>query len=117
MLHAFCKRCSGEFVQQGLGLLEVSRGKPFGEPAIDWCQKLAGFDALSLLSPEATQAQSGAEFWHLRMLTARQGQGVLKTAFGLLQVRIRQQQQQLTLYPISSRDITTFLGVCGHRCS
>src|SRR5215470_7188191 len=110
-------RCSGEVVQQCPGLLEISRGKPFDEPAIDRCQKLAGFSALPLLLPEATQAQGSAEFWHLRVLPARQGQGVLKTAFCLLEVRTRVQQQQLTLDPIASRDITTFLGIRGQRCS
>jgi len=94
---------SGELVQQCPGLLEVNRRKPFCEPAIDWRQKLAGFCALALLLPEATQAQRGTEFWHLRLLAASHGQRLMKTALGLVCVRAREQQQQLTLDTISPR--------------
>src|ERR1051326_4196458 len=108
---------SGECVQQGPGLLEVSRRQPFCEPAIDGREKLAGFSALALLLPELTQAQRGTEFWQLGTLTARYEQRLLKTALGLQDVRLREQQQQLTLETVSPCRVKAFLGVRDHRGS
>jgi hypothetical protein len=53
-LHGRC--LPAEFSQQGFRLLQVRRGKPFCKPVIDRRQKQAGFSALALLLPEATQA-------------------------------------------------------------
>jgi len=51
---ASCASC--EFIQQRPGLLQVSGVKAFGEPAIDFCQELAGCGTLALVLPQATQA-------------------------------------------------------------
>ena len=49
-------------LQQRLSLLEVSRIKPFGEPAVDRCQEGMGFLAFALLLPEPSQAGGSTEF-------------------------------------------------------
>ena len=43
---------SGQLVLQRLGLLQVLRIKPFGEPAINLRKPLSGFLFLPLLSPQ-----------------------------------------------------------------
>jgi hypothetical protein len=44
-----------QLFQQRPGLLQVGRFEPPGEPAVDRCQKLAGFFSVALLLPQATQ--------------------------------------------------------------
>jgi hypothetical protein len=59
-----------EFLQQHLGLLEVSRVKALGEPAVDRRQQLVGCCALALALPQPAQAQRRAQLQGLRLLTA-----------------------------------------------
>ena len=47
---------SPELVQQGLGLLEIRRVKPFGEPAVDIPKYLLRFLKLPLALPESSEA-------------------------------------------------------------
>jgi len=57
----FCLALSFQLCQQRFGLLEVCRIESLREPAIDFCQQLAGFGALALALPEATQAGGSTE--------------------------------------------------------
>ena len=52
---------SPKFLQERLGFLEVGGVKALGEPAVDRRQQLAGFGALALALPQASQAGGGAE--------------------------------------------------------
>ena len=47
-------------IQQCLRLLQISRVKALGEPAVDGCQQRVGFGALALLLPQARQAGGGS---------------------------------------------------------
>ena len=44
---------SRQRVEERLGVLQVSRVKPLGEPAIDRCEQVIGLSALALLRPQA----------------------------------------------------------------
>src|SRR5262245_38593046 len=55
-----------QFFQQRLGLLKISRVKPFGEPLVDLRQQLPGFCSPALLLPQASEARGGTEFERLR---------------------------------------------------
>jgi hypothetical protein len=47
----------GQFLQQLLGVLQVSRIKALREPAVDRCQEIVGGFLPALLLPQATEAQ------------------------------------------------------------
>src|SRR5262249_13928215 len=47
---------SGEYVEEGLGLLEVDGVKTFGEPVIDRGEQHAGLSALALVLPQPCEA-------------------------------------------------------------
>src|SRR5262245_749608 len=72
---------SRQRIEQCAGLLEVGGIKPFGEPAIDLGQELAGCGALALLLPQASQAHGGAQFPRPGLLAAGYGEGLLKAGF------------------------------------
>ena len=46
----------GQLVEQNLGLFQVERVKPFGEPAVDRSEKLASLVPLALVAPEPRRA-------------------------------------------------------------
>jgi len=50
-----------ERIEQRLGLLEVHRVKPLGEPAVERCQELSGPIPLALLLPQATEAHGSPQ--------------------------------------------------------
>jgi len=41
---------SPKLIKQRLGLFQIGRVKAFGEPAVDWREKVAGFDAAALVA-------------------------------------------------------------------
>jgi hypothetical protein len=43
---------SCQFVQQRLSLFQIERVEAFGEPAVDWSEKIAGLVPLALIAPE-----------------------------------------------------------------
>jgi hypothetical protein len=45
-----------QFIEQGLGLLQVQRFKAFGEPAVDRIEKVSGFIPLPSIAPRWTSA-------------------------------------------------------------
>jgi hypothetical protein len=55
-------RCSRlKLIEQRLGLDQVRRVEAFGEPAIDWGEKIVGLGGSSLVAPESGEAGAGAE--------------------------------------------------------
>ena len=46
----------GQLVEQNLGLFQVERVKPFGNPAVDRSEKLASLVPLALVAPEPRRA-------------------------------------------------------------
>ena len=54
-----------------LGLLQIERIEPFGEPAVDRCEKLAGLIPLALIAPEARHAHRRAQLPGLCLLLVR----------------------------------------------
>jgi len=48
---------SRQLVEQRPGVLEDRRVKAFGEPAVDWCEKITGFASLTHVAPEAGEAR------------------------------------------------------------
>src|SRR5262249_42117900 len=79
-----CGACTlRECLQQRLGLLEVSRVKTLGEPAVDRRQERAGFSALALLLPQAAQAGRSPEFQRLCLLAAGDVESLAEAGFRL----------------------------------
>ena len=58
-----CLPFSRQFIQQHLGLFEVRRVKPFGEPAVDLCQHLSCFFLLTPLPPQSAQTHCRFAFF------------------------------------------------------
>ena len=48
---------SRQLVEQRLGVLQDRRVEAFGEPAVDWCEKITGFGSLTLVAPETGEAR------------------------------------------------------------
>src|SRR5216684_1638854 len=67
-----------ELLQQRLRLLQDRRVEAFLEPAVDWREEVASLGALALVSPEAGEARSRAQFPELGALVACDIQRVAK---------------------------------------
>jgi hypothetical protein len=52
---------SRQLVKERFGVLQDRRVETFGEPAVDGGEKIAGFAALALVTPEAGEARGGAQ--------------------------------------------------------
>ena len=65
-----------------LGLLQVFRVKPFGEPVVDLGQHLASFVLLALLLPQSARLVTARSSQRLRLLAAGNFDGFLKARFG-----------------------------------
>ena len=74
-------------IEHCFGLLKIGGVKPFGEPAIDLGQHLAGFRALALLLPQPAQAQRCSQLPRLGLLAAGHGEGLVEADFRLGCVR------------------------------
>src|ERR1700730_13937382 len=57
-----------QLVEQGLGLLQVKRDEALGEPVVDRGEEITSFGALALITPEAGEADGGAQLPRLRLL-------------------------------------------------
>jgi len=57
-------------IEQRRGALEIGRIEAFGEPFINWREKVAGFNVLALVTPEAGKARRSSEFEHFGILAA-----------------------------------------------
>src|SRR5437660_1754637 len=60
-------RYIAQFFKQRLGLLEVERVEPLGEPAVDRRQKLVRLGGLALVPPQPGEAGGGAQLPRLRL--------------------------------------------------
>jgi hypothetical protein len=72
-----------QYFNQSLGLLQVFRVKPFGEPAVDLRQPLSRFGMLALGLPQPRQTHHGAQFERLGLLLPGDLNGFEETGFGL----------------------------------
>src|SRR5262249_23124544 len=72
-----------QLVDQSLGLLQVQRIEPSGEPAVDGGEKILGFTVLTLTAPEPGEVGGGAQFPYLRVLSARDRNSAAKACFRL----------------------------------
>ena len=54
-----------------LGLFQIERVEPFGEPAVNWSKQFASLPHLALVAPKAREAHCGAEFKGFGLLLAR----------------------------------------------
>src|SRR6516162_753838 len=73
------KRCVSSAItssQQRLCLFEIGHVEALGEPAVDWREKVAGFLASTLLSPQPGEARGGAQFPELSALLLGDAQGL-----------------------------------------
>jgi hypothetical protein len=61
----------GELVQQRLRLLQIAHVEAFGEPTVDWREKIVSLVPLSLITPEARQASCRPQLPGLCLLRAR----------------------------------------------
>jgi hypothetical protein len=61
-------------IEQRLGVLQDRRVETFGEPAVDGREKITGFDAFTLIAPEAGEAGGGAQFRSFCALPFRDGE-------------------------------------------
>ena len=84
-------------LQQCLGLLQVGRVKPLGEPAVDRGQELVGFRTLALALPETTEAHGGPQLQRFRLLVAGDVEGLVKTGLRLSILLRGEREQQLPL--------------------
>src|SRR6516164_6236739 len=66
-------RQSRQLLEQRLGLLQIARIKPFGEPAIDRREKVASCISLTLIAPQPRQAHRGTQLKGPGLLLLRDG--------------------------------------------
>src|SRR6185503_8268231 len=90
-----CTLPSGQRIEEGFGLLQVSGVKALREPAVGRRQQLAGLSALALLLPQTRQAHGGTQLPGLRLLAAGQDEGLLETGLRLGGVMARGLQEPL----------------------
>ena len=74
-------------LQQCLGLLQVGRVQPLGEPPVDWCQQVMGFLALALLLPQFGKTCCCTEFPGFCRLLLGYRNSLLEAGFRLGRVR------------------------------
>jgi len=60
--HTYHPGLGGQFLQQRLGLLEVSGVEAFGEPVVDFGEHRAGLVAAASIAQQAGKADASAEF-------------------------------------------------------
>ena len=96
----YCELPSSQRVEERLGVLQVSRVKPLGEPAIDRCEQVIGLSALALLLPQAGQAHRRAQLPGFGLLATGNDQGLLEAGFRLGDIWDGLAQQQPALEPI-----------------
>ena len=70
-------------VEQRLRVLEVSRVKALGEPAVGLHRQPSSFVALALALPQPTQAHRRPQLQGLGLLAAGKSEGLMKTGLCL----------------------------------
>src|SRR5215470_20167171 len=66
-------RASRQLIEQRLGVLQDRCVESFGEPAVDRREKIMGFGALALITPEAGEAGGSTKLKSFRILSVRYG--------------------------------------------
>lgn len=82
---------SHQLVEQRLGRFEIGRAEAFGEPAVDWREKAAGFGLVILVAAEPGEARGRAQFPQLGFLLLRYAEGFAIQFLGSLGVPLPQQ--------------------------
>jgi hypothetical protein len=72
-----------------LGLFQIARVEPFGEPAINRSEQFASLLCLPLVAPKPRHAHCRAEFPGLCLLLSRNRERPLETRFHFCRVRLR----------------------------
>ena len=85
-----CRDCGSgvQLIEQRLGLLQIERVEAFGEPAIDWGEKIAGLIPLALIAPEPRHAHRRAQLPGLCLLLARDRERTLEIRFRFRRIRL-----------------------------
>ena len=104
-----------QLVEQSLGLLQVERVKAFGEPAVDWSDKIAGLIPFALIAFEPRHAHRGAQFPGLCLLRARDGERALKIRFRFRRVRLWRFKRDFAGYALDFGLKPPFLGCFRRR--
>jgi len=66
-------RASRQLIEERLGVLQDRCVESFGEPAVDRREKIMGFGALALITPEAGEAGGSTKLKSFRILSVRYG--------------------------------------------
>src|SRR6266851_902942 len=70
-----CLRQSAELIEQRLRLFQIGRVEALGEPAVERCEKIAGFGVKALVAAEPGEARGCAQFPELGLLLLGDAQG------------------------------------------
>src|ERR1700720_253837 len=90
-----------ERIQQRLRLSQIGRVEAFGEPAVDWREKVAGFGVTALVAPEPGEARSCTQFPELGFLLHGDAECFAIQFLGGLGMPLS--QQQLAFVPMELR--------------
>src|SRR5215469_4405591 len=94
-----------------LGLLQIKRIEPFGEPAVDRSEKLASLIPLALIAPEPRHAHCRTEFPILCLLFASNIEGAIERRFCLGGVRFGIEQRDFARHAMHMSLILSVLGL------
>ncbi len=94
---------SRQLVEHRLRLLQIGGVEPFGEPAVNGAEEVAGLGGLVLGVPEAGEGGRGAEFSELGGLGAGDVNGPVQRGLRLLLVANRSDNQRLAHCPAQFR--------------
>src|SRR5262249_17238048 len=87
-----------QLFQQRLRLFQIARVKPLRKPSAYRGEQFAGLPPLTLVTPEAREAHSGAEFPGLGVLSASDRESTFKILFRLHGVALRRNQSDFPCY-------------------
>src|SRR5215471_13625669 len=90
-------------IEQGLGLLQITRSEAFGEPAVDRRKDVARFVVSVALQQHAGEAGRGAQLVRSRFLPLRDGEALAEMLVRSLRVGPRRQGQELARGPMQLR--------------
>src|SRR5262249_1400716 len=80
-----------QFINQGAGMLKITRIEPLGEPAIDRRNEIASSMSPSLITPKASESESSAQLERPGALLARYPYSLLKAGLSLVLTRCSEQ--------------------------
>src|SRR5262249_24307703 len=95
------------------GLFQVRRVEAFGEPAVDGREEIAGFGALDLVAPEASEAGRGAEFPPSCTLSSRNREALLQARLCSLDIAASKMRKQRGADHVHFRHVTLVANLYG----